>query len=252
MRVLVTVGPPFRHVLTCFFQFRLTFLLCLPRTIPYLVLLALQDWFFILSVDIPSWVRVEGKLIYTPMRSDMDQQSVTVDQFTTTMASIQEALTNLRQEMDSQQSRQPIAQDKASHDSLLPPPPPPYQTAPQASPYLLQDQSEVVPPTVEHTTVSKDTHAHMDCIEQRIRQLRVFENLVVWDDLDSIPVVSLPAKLRMPGIERYMGVGCPHIHLQLYNIVMRAHRLDKSQMVTMFPLSLSGVTQHLFASLESS
>ncbi|RVX08355.1 hypothetical protein CK203_017817 [Vitis vinifera] len=47
-------------------------------------------------VDLPSWVRVEGKLVHTPMRSDMDQQFITVDQFTAAMASIQEALTSLR------------------------------------------------------------------------------------------------------------------------------------------------------------
>ena len=36
------------------------------------------------------------------MRSNMDQQSVIVDQFIVAMASIQEDLTNLRQEMGSQ------------------------------------------------------------------------------------------------------------------------------------------------------
>ncbi|RVW83903.1 hypothetical protein CK203_042086 [Vitis vinifera] len=41
-------------------------------------------------------VKVEGKLVLTLMRSDMDQQSVTVDQFTVAMASIQETLTNLK------------------------------------------------------------------------------------------------------------------------------------------------------------
>ncbi|RVW68580.1 Transposon Ty3-G Gag-Pol polyprotein [Vitis vinifera] len=51
------------------------------------------------SVDLTSWVRVEGKLVRTPTRSNMDQHSVTIDQFTTIMASIQETLINLRQEM---------------------------------------------------------------------------------------------------------------------------------------------------------
>ncbi|RVW12817.1 hypothetical protein CK203_112233 [Vitis vinifera] len=51
-----------------------------------------QDFLFY-SVDLPSWVSVEGKLVHTPMRSDMDQQFITVDQFTAAMASIQEALT---------------------------------------------------------------------------------------------------------------------------------------------------------------
>ncbi|KAL6315002.1 hypothetical protein AAG906_030833 [Vitis piasezkii] len=81
--------------------------------------------------------------------------------------------------------------DELPHDSLPPPPPPPLnQAVPQASPYLLHDQSEVVPTTTLHITVPKDTHAHMDLIEKHIRQLRV------------IPMATLPAKFKMPDIER--------------------------------------------------
>ena len=64
-----------------------------------------------------------------------------------------------------------------------------------------------------------------------------------------MPIASLLAKFRMPDIERYTGIGCPRIHLRLYSTVMRAHRLDESQMIT---LSLSEVAQRYFASLESS
>ena len=53
----------------------------------------------------------------------------------------------------------------------------------------------------------------MDRTEQCIRQLRVFDSSSAWDDLDSIPVVSLPTKFRMLDFERYIGVGCPCIHL---------------------------------------
>ena len=80
----------------------------------------------------------------------------------------------------------------------------------------------------------------MDLTEQRIRQLRVSDSSLAWDDLDSIPVANLPAKFRMLDIEKYTGVGCPCIRLRLYSTVMRAHGLDESQMITMFPLSLSG------------
>ena len=73
-----------------------------------------------------------------------------------------------------------------------------------------------------------------------------------WDDFEDIPVASLSTNFRMPNIERYTGIGCPCIHLRLYSIVMRAHGLDKSQMITLFLLSLSGATQRWFASLESS
>ena len=103
-----------------------------------------------------------------------------------------------------------------------------------------------------HTIVPKNTHAHMDRIKQHIKQLRVSNSSVVWDNLDSILMANLPAKLRMLDIERYTDVGCPRIHLRLYNTVMRVHGLDKSHMITMFPLSLSGATQHWFTSLESS
>ncbi|RVW78142.1 hypothetical protein CK203_049692 [Vitis vinifera] len=55
------------------------------------------------------------------------------------------------------------------------------------------------------------------------------------------------AHARMDRIEQHM-----RYHLRLYSTLMRAHRLDESQMITLFPLSLSGAAQRWFASLESS
>ena len=52
----------------------------------------------------------------------MDSQSISVDQLTTSMALIQEALTNLSQRMDTQQSRHVGPDDTLS--DLVPPPPP--------------------------------------------------------------------------------------------------------------------------------
>ncbi|KAL6335862.1 hypothetical protein AAG906_003487 [Vitis piasezkii] len=92
----------------------------------------------------------------------------------------------------------------------------------------------------------------MDRIEQRMRQLRVSNGSAVWDDLEGMLVANFPTKFRMPDIERYTGIGCPRIHLRLYSTMMRAHRLDESQMITLFPLSLSGAASRWFASLESS
>ena len=110
----------------------------------------------------------------------------------------------------------------------MPPPlPPPVPSVPQASPYVLHGHSEVVPPVVVQTPVIDDAHERMDRIEQRMRQLRVSDGSAVWDDLEGMPVASLPAKFRMPDIERYTGIGCPRIHLRLYSTVMRAHGLDE-------------------------
>ena len=59
-------------------------------------LLVLSGSDFVHSLDTPSWVRVEGRLVRYSERQSMDQQVVTMDQFTTVMASIQEALASLR------------------------------------------------------------------------------------------------------------------------------------------------------------
>ena len=123
---------------------------------------------------------------------------------------------------------------------------------PQAPPYLLHVQFEVIPPTTVQTKVPEDTHTCIDHIEQRIRQFRISNSSIVWDDFDSISVVSLSTKFKMPDIARYTDVGYPYIHLRLYITIMRAHGLDESQMITMFPLFLSGIAQRWFASLEFS
>ena len=190
-------------------------------------LLILSGSDFVHSLDTPSWIRVEGRLVQVSDTPDMDQQVVTVDQFTTAMASIQEALASLKQEISDQQGRPPAVQDEAPYDSHPPPPPPPVPLVPQASPFVLHGHSEISPPAVVQTVVADDTHTRMDRIEQRVRQLRVFNGAAVWDDLEGMPVASLPTKFRMPDIERYTGIGCPRIHLRLYSTVMRAHGLDE-------------------------
>ncbi|KAL6316689.1 hypothetical protein AAG906_019620 [Vitis piasezkii] len=121
-------------------------------------------------------------------RSDMDQWVVTVDQFTTAMASIQEASASPRQEIDSQQSRQFVVQDETPCDSLPHLPPPLGSTVPRAPPYMLHGHFEVASPAYTRA--------------------------------------SPLAKFRMPDIERYMVVGCLYTYLRLYSTVMRAHGLD--------------------------
>ena len=97
-----------------------------------------------------------------------------------------------------------------------------------------------------------DTQARIDRIEQRIRSLHVPDGVIGWDEYDDLPVAAFPVEFYMPDIERYTGIGCPYIHLQLYSVVMRGHRLDEAQMIMLFPLSLSGAAQRWFASLDPS
>nr|CAN82341.1 hypothetical protein VITISV_036993 [Vitis vinifera] len=191
--------------------------------------------FTVTDLDSPLWIRVGGRLSRVSDQSDqrsdqrdMDSQVVTVDQFAAAMASIQEAIANLGQRIDGQQTQQAI-------------------------PFTLHSQIEVAPPPITSPIpASEDPHARMDKLEQKLRQMRTSEGAITWEDFDGAPVASLPAKFRMPEIERYTGIGCPRIHLGLYSTVMRAHGLDDAQMVMLFPMSLSGAAQRWFASLEVS
>ena len=121
---LSTVGPFVFTWMLCLFLLRLPFLLyilgaislfrssCFLRIGPLFFIWIylhgieqrrrLSGSVFILSLGIASWIRVEGRLVWVSERTDMDQQVVTVDQFTTAMASIQEALASLKQEIGGQ------------------------------------------------------------------------------------------------------------------------------------------------------
>ena len=106
----------------------------------------------------------------------------------------------------------------------------------------LHDQAVVLPLIVAPVTIIEDPRSRMDRLEQRIRQMRDHDEMISWDDPNDVPVATLPVGFRMPDIERYTGVGCPRIHLRLYSTVMRALGLDEAQLLTLFPLSLSGMT----------
>ena len=107
---------------------------------------------------------------------------------------------------------------------------------------ISHDQVAVIPPIVTPITIIEDSRSHMDRLEQSIRQMRDPDEVILWDDTDDVPVATLSVGFRMLDIERYMGVGCPRIHLRLYSTVMRALGLDEAQLLTLFSLSLSCTT----------
>ncbi|RVW88452.1 hypothetical protein CK203_043861 [Vitis vinifera] len=120
-------------------------------------------------------------------------------------------------------------------------------------PFHLSDHCETTPPPIvamSHPIVNttNDTRlteqeARVERLEARVRQVRLQDEGLTWDDRNGIPAASLPAKFRMPNIERYSGIGCPKIHLRLYNTAMRSHGIDDAQLVALFPMSLSGADQ---------
>ena len=92
----------------------------------------------------------------------------------------------------------------------------------------------------------------MDRLEQQARQMSVSDGVIDWDDFDTTLGTRLPLDFKMLEIKRYTGKGCLRVHLRLHTIVMRAYRLDEAQMLILFRLSLSGVAQSWYASLDAS
>ena len=66
----------------------------------------------------------------------------------------------------------------------------------------------------------------------------------MWDGFDSAPVTPLSPKFRMPDMEQYTGRGCSRTHLRIYSQLMRGMSLDETQLIVLFPLSLSSVAQN--------
>ena len=66
---------------------------------------------------------------------------------------------------------------------------------------------------VAPTLVVDHTQACIDRIEKGMRSFLVFYGIMNWDEYDDLPVASLLVEFRILDIERYMGIGCPHIHL---------------------------------------
>ena len=153
--------------------------------------------------------------------------------------------------MDTQQSRHVVFEDTPS-DLVTPPVLLVQMPVAQTLHTISHDQAVVIPPMVTSVTIVEDPRSHMDRLERRIKQMRDPNEMISWDDIDDVPMATLPVGFRMLDIERYTGVGCPRIHLRLYSTIMRALGLDEAQLLTLFPLSLSDMTQKWYASLESS
>ena len=205
-----------------------------------------------------AWILTGGRLVrgsYShsqlekiPYHRDMDPQNAIVDQLveiTDTVASLLDAILGLGQKIDGHQAQPLPIPGSTPHDSIAPPPPsrptvqhdytvppplpPLVQLAPWVGAFVLHDQTETIPHSVVAPAQNiDDTRARIDRIEQRIRSPHVCDGVIGWDRYDDLPVATLLVEFRMLDIERYTTIGCPRIHLQLYNAVMLEHRLNEA------------------------
>ncbi|RVX03964.1 hypothetical protein CK203_021755 [Vitis vinifera] len=220
-----------------------------------------------LSLKSHSWRRVRGRLIRADSYPSSDSSVEMSDELASTLASIQEFMAGVSRRLDQlESSRQDPHPAGVVTDETIPHASQTAQTRPPgvslSTPFHLADHYETIPPptvtvpppmvpTIGDTRLAEQ-EAKVERLESMMRQIRLQDGGLTWDDRDGIPTASLPAKFRMPDIERYSGIGCPKIHLRLYSTVMRAHGIDDAQLVALFPMSLSGAAQRWFASIEPS
>ncbi|RVW35502.1 hypothetical protein CK203_073869 [Vitis vinifera] len=211
-----------------------------------------------LSLESHSWRRVGGRLIRADSYPSSDSSVEMSDELASTLASIQEFMAGVSRRLDQiESSRQDPHPAGMVTDETIPHASQTAQTRPPGvslgTPFHLVDHYETIPPptvtvpppmvpTIEDTRLAEQ-EAKVERLESMMRQIRLQDGGLTWDDRDGIPAASLPAKFRMPDIERYSGIGCPKIHLRLYSTVMRAHGIDDAQLVALFPMSLSGAAQ---------
>ncbi|RVW30128.1 hypothetical protein CK203_083243 [Vitis vinifera] len=220
-----------------------------------------------LSLESHSWRRVRGRLIRADSYPSSDSSVEMSDELASTLASIQEFMAGVSRRLDQLESScQDPHQAGVVTDKTIPHASQTAQTHPPGvslgTPFHLANHYETIPPptvivpppmvpTIGDTRLAEQ-EAKVERLESIMRQIRLQDGGLTWDDRDGIPAASLPAKFCMPDIERYNGIGCPKIHLRLYNTVMRAHGIDDAQLVALFPMSLSGAAQRWFASVELS
>ena len=148
-----------------------------------------------------------------------------MDQFTTTIGSVQEAISSLR--IDEHHVRRTQTKEVIRFD----------QTPP----------SLYVPIPI---LTSEGLHVRLDRLEHQLGQMRVSDRIIDWDDSERPPIAR--ASFQMPAIVRFTDIGCPRAHLKLYSLVMTALGRYDTQLVALFPLSLSGLAQQWFALLDPS
>ena len=106
-------------------------------------------------------------------------------------------------------------------------------------PSQLSSQIEIASPPVTMATTTpppkfpiiKDIRltkkeSRIEKLEAMMRQMRLHEGGLTWDEKNGILVASLLAKFHMLDIEHCSSMGCTKSHSRLYSCNMRAHALD--------------------------
>lgn len=189
------------------------------------------------------------------MQQDAARQAEFAKQQAAIMAQQAELITKLQQQSDASTSQQvppptgapaPGETPNVQEGTDIPvgPAPPPILPQLSKTPTNLPDspsEFEVDP-----------TALKLSKLEKLFKKSQGVKSIPGIEDGYTDAAVTLPDRFKMPHIDRFDGSGDPMVHLSLFSDVLRPMGLTRSQKLSLFGRTLSGIAVTWYAKLEDS
>lgn len=94
-----------------------------------------------------------------------------------------------------------------------------------------EDKTDQTPSTTEQ---EKRSNKKMSKIEEFIKKSKRLDDLKDYHLLFLFPNVKLSPKLKMPTLDKFVGSGCPKLHLKMYMRAMQPLRTTEEMLTQMF------------------
>src|ERR1043165_5433478 len=97
---------------------------------------------------------------------------------------------------------------------------------------------------------NQELKKRLETLERSMTQLKTHKKLVDMDSLSLFPEVRLPAKFKMPEMDKFDGTTCPKTHLRMYVGALQPFGLGDELLALLFQQSLTGATMRWFVGLD--
>ena len=100
------------------------------------------------------------------------------------------------------------------------------------------------------TEQEKRINEKLSKMEELIKKSRRLDDLIDYHLLSLFPDVRLPPKFKMPTLDKFVGTGCPKLHLKMYMRAMQPLEAIEEMLVQMFQKTLTGAALRWFLNME--
>ena len=90
----------------------------------------------------------------------------------------------------------------------------------------------------------------LETLERSMTALKTHKELVDMDSLSLFPEARLPAKFKMPEMDKFDGTTCPKTHLRMYVGALQPFGLGDELLAQLFQQSLTGAAMRWFVGLD--